>query len=111
MTESRQRVLVMGDPGPWLGAGMSGGTIYQRVQPEMGLTIDAIRRCIAQVAIVDIHPLDDAGIADVRDLLGFYITTLEQNNQGEQAARLYTLMANPGDYFVMIAPPTRIAAQ
>ncbi|MBE2184923.1 MAG: alpha-hydroxy-acid oxidizing protein [Anaerolineae bacterium] len=105
------RVLVMGDPGPWLGAGMSGGTIYQRVQPEMGLTIDAIRRRIAQGAIVDIHPLDDAGIADVRDLLGFYITTLEQNNQGEQAARLYTLMANPGDYFVMIAPPTRIAAQ
>lgn len=105
------RVLVMGDPGPWMGAGMSGGAIYQRIQPEMGLTVDAIRRRIAKGAIVDIHPLDDQGTADVRDLLGFYITTLEQNNQAEQVARLHAMLANPSDYFVMVAPPARVKVQ
>ena len=41
------RVLVLGDPGPWICAGMTGGIIYQRIQPEMNLTVDAIRRRIA----------------------------------------------------------------
>ena len=32
------RGLVLGDPGPWICAGMTGGAIYIRHQPEMGLT-------------------------------------------------------------------------
>lgn len=101
------RVLVLGDPGPWMCAGMSGGTIYQRVQPEMNLTVDAIRRRIARGATVEITPLDDSGSADVRDLLGLYIQTLEQNNQSEAVAHLYPLLSRPQEYFVRIAPPVR----
>jgi glutamate synthase (NADPH) large chain len=102
------RVLVLGDPGPWMGAGMSGGAIYQRVQPEMGLTIEALQRRIARGATVTITRLDEQGIADVRDLLGFYITTLVQYNQGEEVAHLHALLARPAEYFVKIAPPDRI---
>ncbi|MFN8378652.1 MAG: glutamate synthase-related protein [Anaerolineae bacterium] len=101
------RVLVMGDPGPWMGAGMSGGAIYQRIQPSMGLTVDAIRRRIAKGAIVEISALDEQGANDVRDLLGAYIAALENNNQSEAAAPLRTLFARPADHFVKIAPPAR----
>jgi glutamate synthase (NADPH/NADH) large chain len=101
------RVVILGDPGPWMCAGMSGGVIYQRIQPEMNLTVDAIRRRIAEGATVDIFPLDDKGVEDVRELLNFYIQTLEVNNQPEAVQHLYGLLGRPQDYFVKIAPPTR----
>lgn len=90
-----------------MGAGMSGGSLYQRIQPEMNLTVDAIRRRIAKGATVDIFPLDEQGIDDVRDLLGFYIHTLETNNQANEAAHLHALLARPEDHFVLVAPPAR----
>ncbi len=101
------RVLVLGDPGPWMCAGMSGGSFYQRIQPEMNLTVEAIKRRIAKGATVDIFPLDEQGIDDVRDLLGFYIRTLENNNQESEAAHLYTLINRPEEHFVLVAPPAR----
>jgi glutamate synthase (NADPH/NADH) large chain len=101
------RVLIMGDPGPWLAAGMSGGVIYQRIQPDMNLTVDAIRRRIAKGATVDIFPLDEQGLADVHEMLHLYIQTVESNNQPEAVQHLYPLLRRPQDHFVRIAPPTR----
>ncbi|MCL4250223.1 MAG: alpha-hydroxy-acid oxidizing protein [Anaerolineae bacterium] len=101
------RALVLGDPGPWLCAGMSGGIIYQRVHTEMGLDVDAIRRRIARGAKVEIFPLDQQGVDDVRDLLGDYIVTLQQNNQADAVRHLYPLFDDPAAHFVKIAPPTR----
>ncbi|MBI1259712.1 MAG: glutamate synthase [Chloroflexi bacterium] len=101
------RVLVLGDPGPWMGAGMSGGSLYQRIQPEMNLTVDAIKRRIAKGATLDVFELDDQGIEDVRDLLGYYITTLEENNQSNEAGHLHELFNRPQDHFVLVAPPAR----
>jgi glutamate synthase (NADPH/NADH) large chain len=101
------RVLVLGDPGPWMCAGMSGGAIYQRIQPAMGLTVDAIRRRIAAGATVEITALDERGMDDVRDLLGYYVRTLENNNQSDTAAPLHTLLARPAEHFVRIAPPRK----
>jgi glutamate synthase (NADPH/NADH) large chain len=101
------RVLIMGDPGPWLAAGMSGGVIYQRIQPEMKLTIDAIRRRIAKGATVDIFPLDEQGLADVHEMLNLYIHTVESNNQQDAVQHLYPLLRNPQQHFVKIAAPNR----
>ncbi len=101
------RVMVLGDPGPWMCAGMSGGAIYQRIQPEMNLTVEAIKRRIAEGATVDIFPLDERGTEDVRELLNIYIQTLEVNNQPQAAQHLYALLQRPQDHFVKIAPPTR----
>jgi glutamate synthase (NADPH/NADH) large chain len=101
------RVVILGDPGPWMCAGMSGGVIYQRIQPEMNLTVDAIRRRIAEGATVDIFPLDEKGVADVRELLNLYIQTLEVNNQPEAASHLYNVLTRPQDHFVKVAPPMR----
>lgn len=102
------RALVLGDPGPWMCAGMTGGVIYQRVQPEMGLNLDAIRRRIAPGSIVDIFPLDDSGIDDVTEMLQKYIQVLEVNNQAEATEHLYKLLRRPQDHFVKIAPPVRV---
>jgi glutamate synthase (NADPH/NADH) large chain len=101
------RVVVLGDPGPWMCAGMSGGVIYQRIQPEMNLTVEAIRRRIAEGATVDIFPLDEKGEEDLRELLMIYIQTLELNNQADAAQHLYALQTRPTDHFVKIAPPMR----
>ncbi len=98
------RVLVLGDPGPWMCAGMSGGAIYQRIQPTMGLTVDAIRRRIAIGATVEITALDENDVDDVRELLGHYLRTLESNNQSDTAAPMVTLLARPAEHFVKIAP-------
>jgi glutamate synthase (NADPH/NADH) large chain len=102
------RALVLGDPGPWICAGMTGGVVYQRIQPEMNLTVDAIRRRIAPGAVVDIMPVDEQGERDIRDLLGIYIKTLELNNQSEATHHLYALLARPTVYFVKIAVPQRV---
>ena len=101
------RVIILGDPGPWMCAGMSGGVVYQRIQPEMGLDRSAIERRIALGATVGIFDLDACGLDDVRELLSYYIQTLEKNNQAEAATAIRTLCAEPRQHFVMIAPPSR----
>ena len=98
------RALVLGDPGPWLCAGMTGGAVYQRIQPEMNLTVEAVRRRIAAGAPVDIYPLGEQDAENVRELLSIYIETLENNNQAEAVQHLYSLLGRPQDYFVKIAP-------
>jgi glutamate synthase (NADPH) large chain len=98
------RVLIMGDPGPWICAGMTGGVIYQRIQPEMGLTVDAIRRRIAYGSVVEIFQLDEQGVRDVRELLNRYIQTLEVNNQADAVQHLYALLNHPQEHFAMLRP-------
>lgn len=102
------RALVLGDPGPWICAGMTGGAIYQRIQPEMNLTLEAIRARIAPGSTVDIFPLDEGGVQDVKHLLNTYIQELELNHQAEAVDHLYRLLQRPQNNFVKIAPPQRI---
>lgn len=102
------RALVLGDPGPWICAGMTGGTIYQRIQPEMNLTLEAIHARIAPGSTVDIFPLDETGVQDVKDLLNIYIQELELNHQAEAVDHLYRLLQRPQNNFVKIAPPQRV---
>ncbi len=98
------RALVLGDPGPWICAGMTGGVIYQRIQPEVNLTVEAVQRRIAPGSNVEIQPLDDQGVEDVHELLSYYIQTLELNNQPEAVQHLYPLRRMPTNYFVKITP-------
>ncbi|MCB9452081.1 MAG: alpha-hydroxy-acid oxidizing protein [Anaerolineaceae bacterium] len=99
------RVLILGDPGPWMCAGMSGGVVYQRIQPEMKLTEEAIRQRLAPSRLVEIMPLGESGVSDVQDLLRIYIHTLEANNQADAAYGLHRLLDRPDAHFIKIAPP------
>lgn len=98
------RVVILGDPGPWLGSGMTGGVIYQRYQPEMNLTVEAIKRRIAQGSALEVLPMDDHSCDEVRELLGRYIQVLENNNQNEATEHLYELHAHPEQHFMRLSP-------
>ena len=63
------RAVVMGDPGPWICAGMTGGVIYQRLVPEMGLDQAAIERRIAKGAKVKIETIGVQSKKDLTELL------------------------------------------
>ncbi|GIQ69168.1 glutamate synthase [Xylanibacillus composti] len=105
------RAVVLGDPGPWICAGMTGGVIYQRLVPEMGMDKAAIERRIAKGAKVDIEALDDQGRADLNELLGIYRDELERSGQSEAAAKISSLLADLDANFVRIAPVTMQADQ
>ncbi len=45
------RGLVLGDPGPWLCSGMTGGVVYLLIDEELGLTTEALRRRLATGAL------------------------------------------------------------
>ncbi|CEH28912.1 glutamate synthase [Aneurinibacillus migulanus] len=98
------RALVLGDPGPWICSGMTGGTIYLRLQPEMGLDEEAMKRRIAKAAKVTLGPLNNKGKEDIAYLLGEYITELEASGQPEKALHIQELLANAEQHFIMVSP-------
>ena len=98
------RGLVLGDPGPWICAGMTGGVVYLRQQPESGLTKEVIKKRVAKGAKISIEPLSAKGLQDVTELLGKYTTLLKDHGQPEEAASLETLLQNPGEHFLQVVP-------
>jgi glutamate synthase (NADPH) large chain len=98
------RAVVMGDPGPWICAGMTGGVIYQRLRPEFGLDTQAIERRIAKGAKVKLEPLGQQSRSDLAELLAAYRELLHFSGQAEAAAKLDILLADLDQHFVRIAP-------
>ena len=98
------RAIVLGDPGPWICSGMTGGAVYLRLQPEFGLTVEALRRRLAKGAKVSLTPLRPAGVLDVQELLGMYQRELTRSNQQEAADRLTPLLQDPEQHFMAVLP-------
>jgi glutamate synthase (NADPH/NADH) large chain len=98
------RAVVLGDPGPWICSGMTGGVVYLRLVPEMGLDEAAIRRRIAKAAKVRLQTPDEKGVSDLKELLGAYHEELLRSGQIETAERITELMAEPERHFVQIIP-------
>jgi len=98
------RAVVLGDPGPWICSGMTGGTVYLRLQPEMGLDKAAIERRIAKAAKVTLDSLNAKGKEDLAYLLGEYIDELEASGQQEKAAQIQKLLDNVEQHFIMLSP-------
>jgi glutamate synthase (NADPH) large chain len=98
------RAVVLGDIGPWACAGMTGGRVYVRVNPDWNLDADAIRRRLGEGAKVELAELDDEGILDVQDLLGHYGDELRITDQADWAERVVGLAAAARENFLMIVP-------
>ncbi|MFT4416698.1 glutamate synthase-related protein [Fredinandcohnia humi] len=98
------RGLVLGDPGPWICAGMTGGVVYLRHQPEMGLTKAAIERRIAKGANVSIQSLTNKGAEDIKELLTAYIEALIEHGQETEANELKRLLEQPEQHFLQVIP-------
>jgi len=101
---TRGRAVVLGDPGPWICSGMTGGRVYLRYWPEMGLDDAALNRRLAKGAKVAVQKLDERGVADVKELLGAYIAELHAAERSDKAERLERLLQDPTHHFRMVLP-------
>lgn len=98
------RAVVLGDPGPWICAGMTGGVVYVKLNPEMGFDKAALERRIAKGAKVFLYQLDDQGQNDVTELLGAYKEELLATEQYETANRVQQWIDDAASHFIMITP-------
>ncbi len=103
------RVVVLGDPGPWICSGMTGGVIYCRQNPDWNLDSSAIRRRLSKTAKVTMLELDDSDEAQVADLLAKYRQALDESGQPAAAARLDPLIEAPAEHFIALSPVTQQA--
>ncbi len=98
------RAAVLGDIGPWACAGMTGGRVYCRVNPEWNLDREAIERRMGEGAKVAIADLDAEGLIDVQDLLSHYADELRATHQDDEADRVMALAADATENFLMVVP-------
>ena len=98
------RAVVLGDPGPWICAGMTGGVIYQCLSPEYGFVRESLARRLSRSAGVTISHVNKAGIDDLHELLGRYIVELEKTFQLEEARAVTGILREAADRFLMIRP-------
>jgi len=103
------RVVVLGDPGPWMCSGMTGGVVYVRQNPEWNLDEAAIRRRLSKAAKVSIVELDESDEAQVVELLAPYRAALAESGQDGEAGRIDALMAAPAEHFLALVPVTQQA--
>jgi glutamate synthase (NADPH/NADH) large chain len=103
------RVVVLGDPGPWICSGMTGGVIYCRQNPEWHLDASALRRRLSKAAKVSLVEVDEADEAQIADLLGRYRAALMESGQAEAAAAVDPLIAEPAAHFIALVPVTQQA--
>jgi glutamate synthase (NADPH) large chain len=98
------RVVVLGDPGPWLCSGMTGGVVYCHLDQEMGFDRDALRRRLARGAGVEVRDLEEEDVAQLEELLGKYGRELHHSHQDEEADWLLEVVAKARSRFVKIVP-------
>ncbi|MBU9720860.1 MULTISPECIES: glutamate synthase-related protein [Bacillaceae] len=98
------RGLVLGDPGPWICAGMTGGAVYLRHDPENGLDKAALESRIAKGAMVSIEELSETGVMDVTELLTIYHNELKEHGQADEAAFVAELLQDPKQNFLQVIP-------
>ena len=102
------KVVILGDPGPYAFAGMTGGIVYQMLTPTMGFDLDALQRRIALGASVTTNHLELGDIPELRRILDYYIEALEQTQQYETAQQIRLLSTDHIllSRFVKITPST-----
>lgn len=106
------KAIVLGDPGPWICAGMTGGTVYLMKQPEWGFDVPAIKRRIAKGSKVVISPLKPDDVDAIRRLLKEYRLEVERSGQADEAAWLMSLVdSDLFDRFVRIIPESQQVEQ
>ena len=98
------RAVVFGDIGPWACAGMTGGRVYVRQNPDWNLDREAIQRRLGEGAKVSLVDLDAEGLLDIEDLLGHYASELRATDQTGEAERVLALAAQAPEHFLMIIP-------
>lgn len=106
------RALVLGDPGPWICAGMTGGAVYLLLQPEWNFDIGAIKRRIAKGSKVVITTLKPEDADHIRRLLGAYEEEVSASGQTEEGNWIRALAdSDLFSRFVRIIPESQQVEQ
>ena len=101
------RAVVLGDPGPWMCAGMTGGVVYIKLSEDMGLNRDAIVRRIgrgAKVAVADIHEKDKLNIAELLTVYGHELRNSDQHAEADRTDALVLGMMKGEITFIKVQP-------
>ncbi|HJQ32436.1 MAG TPA: glutamate synthase-related protein [Pyrinomonadaceae bacterium] len=98
------RGLVLGDPGPWLCSGMTGGVVYLLLEEELGLTADALRRRLASGARVRLSEVEDEDEVNLTELLGHYRAALAEGAQHSEAEEVARVAFDWRRRFVKVVP-------
>jgi glutamate synthase (NADPH) large chain len=98
------RGLVLGDPGPWLCSGMTGGVVYLKLDEVMGLDEAALRRRLAKGAEVSIEAVGREDEQNLKELLGKYINALDAHEQKQEAEAVRRLLNDWQTSFVKAVP-------
>jgi glutamate synthase (NADPH/NADH) large chain len=103
------RVVVLGDPGPWLCSGMTGGVVYVRQNPDWNLDQTAVRRRLSKAAKVSLVTPDETDVANIIELLSAYRGALVESGQEDAAHAVDPLLADPAAHFITVTPVTQQA--
>ncbi len=103
------RAVVLGDPGPWLCSGMTGGVVYVRQNADWNLDEAAVRRRLSKAAKVSLAPLEEADVVNVFEMLDAYREALASSGQDAAAEALQDLIDDPVEHFIAINPVTQQA--
>jgi glutamate synthase (NADPH/NADH) large chain len=98
------RAIVLGDPGPWICSGMTGGVVYIRLRPELNFDEAAIKRRLAKGAAVSIKPVDQNDYNHLWEMLCEYRAILSDANQHETADAIDALLQRWDKEFVKVVP-------
>jgi len=98
------RVIVLGDPGPWMCAGMTGGVLYLRLQPHLNFDQVAIQRRLGKGAKVVVQEVGESDLQNLRELLTIYAQELKQNHQIEESQKVLNLLVDWKNTFVRVVP-------
>jgi glutamate synthase (NADPH/NADH) large chain len=98
------RVVVLGDPGPWMCAGMTGGVLYLRLQPHLNFDHSAIQRRLAKGAKVAVQEVNENDLKNLKDLLNVYAEELKHNHQNDEALKVTNLLVDWKNTFVKVIP-------
>ncbi|MDX6712021.1 MAG: glutamate synthase large chain [Blastocatellia bacterium] len=98
------RGLVLGDPGPWLCSGMTGGVVYLLLNEELGLNKAAIERRLAKGAMVRVDSVDESDGQNLHDLLASYKGALIEGQQHAEAEAVQLLFQSWRERFVKVVP-------
>jgi glutamate synthase (NADPH) large chain len=98
------RVVVLGDPGPWICAGMTGGVLYLRLQPHLNFDQAALQRRLAKGAKVVIQEVGEKDLMNLRGLLTIYADELKHNHQAEESQKVLNLLVDWRNTFARVVP-------
>ncbi len=105
------RAVVLGDPGPWLCSGMTGGVVYVRQEADWNLDEAAIRRRLSKAAKISLVPVEPGNedALNIEELLTAYRDALSASGQEAEAAAITPLIESPEDHFLAVHPVTQQA--